>query len=402
MTEEQKYQDKKQLQQENSLKKESRYSLPLSATEEDYQELAEQGYRREEFTQRVTPAPPPPPQPEAYREIPTDEKGFSVRALTESAMMIAIALLLGMIASYVPVASFLGYLLFPLPIAILVLRRGAKVGIAASIALTALSVLFMGIAQALLLTIQYGVAGVFLGWCFRKQKSSLFTLAWTAVISAIGTALGLMLSVYVSGLPLSSIIAEMREMATQYTGALEQSGMLESALPPGMTVEDYTQLLMDTMEKLIPAAFIVSSMVMTLVMYLASTTVLRRLRYRVPVIAPFANWRLDWRFIWGLIFGLFFRWAGVQFQVDWLATLGLNLTYIFLPVLVLCGISLLVWCWKNLGLNPWIKITVVMAVVMFFAASLFLLGLFAAVDAVKDLRKPLKRWADKKNANPYY
>lgn len=365
-------------------------SLPLSATEEERSAVSlplsagrEQG---EQYYQQTDNAPPPPPPPPEWKPIPEDKK-FTVRALTEGAMMIAIALLLAFIGNYVPVLNYLGQLLFPLPMAILVFRRGLNVGLVATVALFGLSLTFLPPAQAVYMIVQYGALGLFLGYCYRHQKAPFFTLGFATMIAAAGTLLSLLLTTFISGLPVSSIVGEFTEMTTEMLQVMRDSGSLDNQLAlSNQTFEQFSAEILGMVQKLLPAALILSAMAMTLICYLVCAKVLRRLRYQIPQLPPFTSWRIDWRYTWGLIFGLFLGWFGRIIKVGWVESLGDNISYIFGAAIFVCGIALILWLLKHTNLNIIFKGLIVILLVQFFSISIYLIILMAVLDALRDLR----------------
>lgn len=365
-------------------------SLPLSATREDRDQYSQpvsgswdpERYYEEQAERPMIPSAAAP----EWKEIPTDS-GFKARAITEGAMMVALALLLAFISNYVPVLNVVGQFLFPLPIIVLVFRRGIKVGVVAVIALFGLSLTFLPIMQALLIILQYCPLGLFLGYCFRHGKKPLFTLGLAAMIAAVGTALGLALSLVVSGLPVASLIVEANEMVVEMLQTLQDNGALERQLiVSGMDFEEYQAYIMGVVRKLLPAVMIMTAMFMTLVCYLISVAMLRRLRYDIPKLPPFSMWRIDWRITWGLILGLFLGWLGRTVGLPWMESIGDNITYIFGVVMFVSGVSLLFWLMKRKDLGIVIKAIIVVVMVQFFALAIYLVVLLAVLDALRDLR----------------
>ncbi len=356
---------------------EAEISLPLSARRE------QGGFPGEETGQGYI--PPPPPEPD-WKAIPT-AAGFSARALTEGAMMIAIALLLAFLGNYVPVLNFLGQLLFPLPIAILVFRRGLQVGMVATVALFGLSLTFLPIAQAVYMIVQYGLLGLFLGYCYRNGRKPLFTLGIATMIAAAGAMISLVLTLFISGLPISSLLAQADAMVAEMMQMMKETGSLDAALAArNISMAEFTADAQAFVRKLLPAAMILSAMFMTLICYLVSAKVLRRLRYPIPQLPPFTAWRMDWRLTWGLILGLFLGWFGRQFGLAWMESLGDNISYVFGGVILVCGISLVLWLLKHSNLNIIFKALIVVVVLQFFSIAIYLVVLLAVFDALRDLR----------------
>ena len=374
----------------------SDYSYPLSYYEEETKERdASQHGSGDAHYQSYQPPPPPPMQEPVFREIPED-RGFSIHALTEGAMMVAISLLLAAVSLYIPILSFAGSLLYPLPIAILVLRRGMKVALTATITLLALSVILFGFVQGLLMLLQYGVVGLFLGQSFRCERKPIPTLAIASVLAAAATLLDIMLSMAISGLPLTEILGEFDVVVQDFLQIIQQSGMQEQLVPTGMTIEQYGDLLLEQMQRLIPGVLIMSAMILTTVLYLVSSHILRRLRYNIPCLPRYEMWRMDWRWVWGAIVGLLLRFAASQFDISWLDMLGANLLYIFSPVLVLCGLAFVIWLFRRAQMGFVIKILIVFLAISNFSLTVYVLMFVGVVDSVYDLRSRLEKRAQQR------
>lgn len=360
------------------------YSLPLS-------------YRREkERDSYLPPRQPVIPEkpPEQFRELPEDQ-GFTVKALMEGAMLVAISLLLAVIGIYAPLISIIGLLLYPLPMAVLTLRRGVKVGVTGTLALLALSAIFFGIPQAVLMLLQYGVLGVFLGWCLRSGRKPLFTLGLATLIAALGAAAAILLSLLISGLPLSSLQDQAREMVDSVIAVYQQHGMIDSLLPEGWTVEQYSSYMEESMMRLLPAVLIISSSLMTVLCYLISTAILRRLRYDIPRLPKFKEWRLDWRFSWGLILGLALLLYGNHTSTDWASTAGASILYVFAPILLVVGVAFLFWYMDAMDTPLVMRGVILFVSILMFTVMMWFFMSLAVLDDLFDLRGRLIRLRDR-------
>lgn len=359
-------------------------SLPLSARREkqlDRQSILEGQPQHKEY------APPPPPPPR-YREIPPDQ-GFTARALAEGAMMVALGLLFSLLYLYLPVAGFIGQLLAPLPMAVLVLRRGVKVGLAAAVAQLALSAVLFGIAQAALMLVEFGALGLFLGFCFRNKKRPLFTLGFSTMIAAAGMVVALLLASFISGLPLSSMFDQMLEMIestySQMAEMAEAQGLTDTMLG-GLSAEEYASQMVELATRLTPAFLIVSVMLLSMLTYIISAKVLRRMRYDIPQLPPFSLWRMDWRIAWGVIAGLALEFGGKRFGLVWLETLGGNVLWVFCPVLFICGLSFVIWYIKHSGISLFLRVIIVILLIQFSGFSIYFIMLLAVLESIYNLR----------------
>ena len=358
-------------------------SLPLSA-------------RRESAASEVVPAPvsvrPAPPEP-TYREIPQGNK-LTGRGLLECLVMVGISLLLALVGFYVPVVNIIGLLLFPLPLAVLVFRNGLLTGCLGAVVLFGLSAVFWGIPTAATMIIEYGVLGIFMGFCFRRQKGPLFTMGFAIVIAACGTMVGLMLSLFVAGLPFSAMTDTLTQFFNDYFATLNNSG-LDALIPGGMTMDAFIQSLSELATKLVPALLIISSMVMAAVCYWVSSALLRHRHYAIPQMPPFRDWRMDWRFSWGVIAGLACTLAGKYFAISWLSILGMNILYVFCPVLLICGLAFVVWLFKQPIYSPFFKMLLILMMLFFMQVTFFVLMVLAVFEPIIDFRGRLEKAMEK-------
>ena len=361
------------------------YSYPLS-----YRRESDQYYQP---PQRKATIPEKPP--EQFRELPKDE-GFTVSALVEGAMMVAVSLLLAVIGIYLPVLSFVGLLLYPLPMAILTLRRGVRIGITGTLALLALSALFFGIPQAVLILLQYGVLGVFLGWCLRCGRKPLFTLGLSTLIAALGMAASVALTLFISGMPLSALAEEARGMVDTVVSAYEQRGLLNTIIPDGWTVEQYVEYMKSSMVRLLPAVMIITSSVMTVLCYLITTAILRRLRYDIPRLPKFKEWRLDWRFSWGLILGLALLLYGNHSGAQWASTIGSSVLYVFAPILLVGGIAFFFWYMDAMQMSMIMRGVLIFLAVIMFSYFIWFFMTLAVLDDLIDLRGRFTRMLERR------
>ncbi|MCR4962312.1 MAG: YybS family protein [Firmicutes bacterium] len=334
--------------------------------------------------------------PREWRRIPQAEERIGVKSLTEGAMMAAVAVVLAVIAVYVPVLNLAALLLFPLPATVLVLRRGVKMGVLVTAVVFLLTLIFFGLAQSVALLLQCGLLGLFLGYCFRYGKGPLFTLAIATVIAAFGALANMALSLYVMGMPWQSIGDEIGMMVREYAAALQSVGGESLFTAGGMTAEEGVEYFTALMQKLLPAVFILSSMLMAMLCYLIYSKVLRRMRYHIPSLPPFSQWRMDWRFSWGVIAGLLCAWVGSQAHLPWLNTVGVNILYIFFPILLICGFSCVVWIWKKLRIHTFVLVILIIIWIQFFAYVCILLALIGAFDPLLDFRSRLNKQEEEK------
>ncbi len=103
----------------------------------------------------------------------------------ETSYLAATAGLLWLALYYLPVGGSLFRLALPLPLALLLLRRGWKAGVEGVVLAVLLLVALMGPVRGPLILFPYGLLSLWLGWCWLRRLS--WWLSW-GVGTLIGTA----------------------------------------------------------------------------------------------------------------------------------------------------------------------------------------------------------------------
>ena len=101
----------------------------------------------------------------------------------ETSYLAATAGLLWLALYYLPVGGSLFRLALPLPLALLLLRRGWKAGVEGVLLAVLLLVALMGPVRGPLILFPYGLLSLWLGWCWCRRRS--WWLSW-----GVGTMIG--------------------------------------------------------------------------------------------------------------------------------------------------------------------------------------------------------------------
>jgi uncharacterized protein YybS (DUF2232 family) len=105
--------------------------------------------------------------------------------MVETAFLASAASLIWLINYYFPLGPLLK-LFFPIPIALVYLRRGPRAAwMSALVAMLLLSVL-MGPTRSIVFLMPYGLMGIQLGACWQRQTNWLFSITLGSLIGSIG------------------------------------------------------------------------------------------------------------------------------------------------------------------------------------------------------------------------
>lgn len=105
--------------------------------------------------------------------------------MVETAFLASAASLVWLINYYFPVGPFLK-IFFPIPIALIYLRRGKRASWMAAIVSGLLLLVLMGPNRSITFIMPYGLMGVLLGFCWKRQISWLYSISFGAVIGSLG------------------------------------------------------------------------------------------------------------------------------------------------------------------------------------------------------------------------
>ena len=105
--------------------------------------------------------------------------------MVETAFLASTASLVWLINYYFPVGPFLK-IFFPIPIALIYLRRGNRASWMAAIVSSLLLLVLMGPTRSVFFLMPYGLMGVILGACWQSRLNWSFSIGLGAIIGSLG------------------------------------------------------------------------------------------------------------------------------------------------------------------------------------------------------------------------
>ena len=297
----------------------------------------------EEKDRSWLPDPMPGHREKEQRKAKPVEQGMSPQTAGEALLAALICLAMGAVYIYSPVLNIIGELCYPVPLIWLIMRRGTAGGWIAALLSLVGGVLIFGLLNGVMIFARYGVLGLLLGYCFLKEKQPFSAFSGGILVAALSSILYLLASLFVSAMPLHSLLTDAEATAQQYQQLLTDSGLADSLAMQGINSQQITAEMAHTFIDILPAALIISAMVTAAFSYLIAIKLMRRLGYEIGKLPHFREWRLDWRFSWGLMLGLAAGLLGGHLDASWLGVLGDNLMYVFGTMLFVSFISFFLW-----------------------------------------------------------
>ncbi len=133
----------------------------------------------------ASPLKHPAPSEEQTKKVSSVPTGKPPIVLVETAFLASTASLLWLFNYYLPGIPVLR-IFFPIPIALIYLRRGNRAGWMTALVSGLLLSVLLGPTRSILFVIPYGLMGVQLGACWRRQSSWLTSISLGALLDCIG------------------------------------------------------------------------------------------------------------------------------------------------------------------------------------------------------------------------
>ncbi|KXS40953.1 MULTISPECIES: YybS family protein [unclassified Candidatus Frackibacter] len=212
---------------------------------------------------------------------------LETKGLVEGALFSAITVLLALIGSYLPLFGIVMILVLPLPIIVVGVRQGTKIGILTTILSAILLGMLINFLMSLMVLFGFGLIGVVLGAAFEEEFSSTKIIMIAIIVSTISTLLILGVNFYLLDFSIEPII---NTVLQQYKSlGIDQATQQE---------------LIDMFVTIAPALILTASAINGLVNYYIAINALNRLGYEYEEPPPLVEWRFPKYLTVGFILGI--------------------------------------------------------------------------------------------------
>ena len=323
-----------------------------------------------------------------------ENKSHNTKSIVEAGLISAIIVVLMLITGYVPIISFVGTLILPIPVAVLYIRHNIKITITAVVVSTIITAMLFNPIQALLSAVSFGLTGLVFGYSIKKEKSSNFTLLVLTIASLVATIFSYVLTIVI--VQKTTFTAFFTTTVNQINDMMKESVSMAKGFygKAGMTQDQLSQL--DAMFNLLNADFLINAFAALMLIqafmsafidYIVAKSILKKLGYQMQKLTPFSEIYIN-SFIGALVvmpvpLGVYLNAKNIPVGKVILTSGQLIMTSVFLVI----GISVAVYFLKNkfkLSNGVITLIAVFTALNPLFSTILIYLGL---VDMIFDFRK---------------
>ncbi len=211
----------------------------------------------------------------------------ATRGLTEGALLAALTVIVGAVGL---VAPFVGILLAPLPIMLLVIRWGLRTAVLASVVAALILLQFFGPLNAVSITAMFAPLGLALGWGVWRGIGAQFTVFLGAAAFLVSTIAALATTTFVLHQDLVG------QFITSQVQAMQMALSLQQKLgAPAQHIEEMRRTiaaLPQFLHTALPVMFALGALVWSYLCYALARAVLRRVGHRLPGVPPILSWRV--------------------------------------------------------------------------------------------------------------
>lgn len=316
------------------------------------------------------------------------------QAIVEGALLAALTAILGLAGIYLPFLRLVIDFLWTIPIVVITVRHGLRVGM---ITLSVAGVLIVMLAHplsAFFLILQFGGLALFYGAAFREKWRPAATLFVGTGIAVLSFLLVLALLVQLTGFEALNFAEQMEASIEPTIELYRQLGLFKQGAQTGVTetaVREMLTALTQTAILLIPAFFVLWALATAFLNYLIAQQILGKLKIRTPVLPPFRRWQLPWWLVWGFIFGFAAYLIGDYFALEKLVQIGMNIILIYAPILFILGLAVASFYLGKYVKGTMARVFLIFLVIFFFRFLFLALMAVGLLDLLFDYRNILGR-----------
>lgn len=312
-------------------------------------------------------------------------------AMVEAGILAAIAVVMALVAMYVPVIGAFVNFVWPLPVIICGMRNGLKYSVMTLIVATIIVAIIISPIQACFLGAIFGLLGLVLGECMRRHLPPVKTLFWGSIGAVIALVLNIVLSFAILDIdPIAMMFTQFDKSLVDMATFYRSHGVSEEDIKKA--VDNFAEMI-KMMRIIMPGAFLLSAPMLAFVNYFVAKKVLSRLGESFGDLPPFVNWIIpSWVLAPFLISLVGVTYFFINKMTDsWMYKLCVNVQTVCTFLLVLQAICLIYWYVKEKNKPKWWA--GVLTTLIFFVPILSQIMVYiGAFDMVADFRKIRKEY----------
>ncbi|WP_223315462.1 YybS family protein [Clostridium botulinum] len=225
---------------------------------------------------------------------------YSPKAIVETGMMFALITLIIIMTTKIPVLSFMGMFILPIPIIVIYVRYNYKFAFITTVMSIILTSFLYGLMPAFISGVAYGLTGCTFGYCIKNNKKSSVTLILVSISIFIGNIITyLIYALFIGKAGIVNTLNNSIDIIRKYyidmrNIYIQQSGA-ESIVNK---INDMIQVItIRNMLIVLPIVLILYSFIQGYISYLITRNMLKKLKYKVQKMVSFSEMYISNRII---------------------------------------------------------------------------------------------------------
>lgn len=304
------------------------------------------------------------------------------KALVESSILTAIAVVLILMCLYVPAFFLVGLFIWPIPITFIYVRSGMKYSAMSLVVTYVITAMTFDPVTAIGLVSVYGLLGLVLGYCITSKKGVAQSILIMGIAAFVSTMAVFKIFVLISGQDIiSQGINSVTQSYSATRGVYLKMGVSKASVDKMMASLPKAE----TLKSILPAGFIIYSVVVAFLCYIFTQIIFKRFKYNIPEIKPLSEWYLPAKVSFGiiLIFGVSALMMATGFKNG--QNYYINANLIFINSFGVIGIAFISSFLKKRKINKAIRIiAIIFCILPPIGTFIYFVGIF---DYMVDYRK---------------
>ena len=289
-------------------------------------------------------------------------KNSNITPTVEGGLVIAIAVILGLASTYLPVIGMFVDFFWALPFAILSVRLGIQKASFSLLATMILLSLFIGAVFTLRLGLSFGFTGLALGFAIQKNFSAVKVFMFTLMVSFAAQIIAMMLMLFVMDINfLETQISMVKESFEQTFSLYESLGVDEAQIEQARSqVEPAIALL----SILMPTLLLLMALINTIICFYTAKWIFPKLGLQISSFPPFSTWRFPVAFFYLMLLALLGLYWGSTRNLNLLYSVSVNANILALFVGFLQGLSVLSFAADRFNLSKLVRRLIFIVIIL--------------------------------------
>ena len=244
----------------------------------------------------------------------------------EGGLLTAITVILGLASTFLPIIGVVIEFFCAVPIVVLTVRQGLKKGFLALIASFLILSMFIGVILSMRIALSFGICGLVLGYCVRKNFDAVKCFLATFASAAVAQVIAIAILTFAMGINLMETeMTSVKEMFEEVFKTYEAAGVSQEDIA---VIKSQVEPALKLVSYLLPLILAIMGLINAWLCYVTSGWIFQKLRLKfVEPLPPFKNWKFPKFFAYILAFAAIGVYWGSTREWELLYQISVNAFY---------------------------------------------------------------------------